>query len=372
MTDALRIVLVDDQQFVQNTAQNIRRVSDDVVAEAFLPEEVEPDDLTRADLVLLDFDVDGWTPDDAPALQQPQDGLGFASVVRSYFRVTKHNGAVALLSDKLNDLAYGVAPFPSEHAIARLHNLEWAFHKAPDLTLPPIAERIVSLARASRQARLTWPLGDIQDERHLLSYLCLPESAPWADHAELLLSAAQPPAFELAAASQGQSVVRWLAQRVLPHPGVLLDDARVALMLNLHPAVWTDPGGAALADQLESCVYRGPLTNLVGRRWWKSGVVETIARLNGGSPIMSNDATASLRTDLGLSSADAVPAGSVLALDPVALKPKHPSLRHEVVRVRPDDWPVFADPGYVSIGDFANAPATLSDLVDPADRSLVE
>ena len=372
-----RIVIIDDNpDLVDPTVKNIRALGAN--ADAYLPDEVDADDLLRADLVLLDLEMTEWEPRDAPALQQPQDGLGFASVVRSHFRKRERSGAVALLSGRLPQLAGGLTPHTSEHGIARLHSLEWAFAKTRRSDLPlDLHERIVLLAEAGRLASETWSKKEEDPTDALERYLRLPGEALWTKRARVDLAVAQPPIHQLAAASGGLSVLRWLAQRILPYPTFLVDEAQTAVMLGVDPAAFRDALDAEddIADRLSGGLYAGALADFLGRRWWAAAVQAFVADLSDGRPVAGPDTVERLQK-LTTQPLTLLQGDAVVCIDPDLAPLESPVARHAVVRVRPDDWPPFARPAYAPISSFDNPDddpriAHFRALVDPADVPLL-
>jgi hypothetical protein len=214
-----------------------------------------------------------------------------------------------------------------------------------------------------------------EDLGRVREFLALPDSQPWTRHAAALLNATQPPAHTLAASTSGLSVVRWLAQRVLPYPGLLVDDRHAAVLLGATPDSFTASlDRTEFLDWLQRTRYTGALERFAGRRWWRSGVQRAVIELTNGSPISDPAAIERLNARTG---ADLVPTPgrSVVALD-TDLKPyAAPVGRHEVVRIRPDDWPVFAEPGYAPISLFQDDDdeglRRLRSYVEPADASLL-
>jgi hypothetical protein len=366
--------------FIDDRTDLIGSIVDEVrglgaAAEPLAPDEVQAGDLDAADLVLLDFDLGSHEfSGEIPPLLHAHDGLAFAQVVRSYHRKSGRTGAVALLSDKLERLFGVESVHPMEHEIARLHGLEWAFDKST--TEPPPAARIVELAEATVEAAGLWhPESVAEDLKPLAAFLLLPADAAWEKHALALLGSTQPPAHSLAASSRGLSVVRWLAQRILPYPGLLVDDRHAAVLLGATPDSFTETvDSSRLGDRLSGVKYVGALERFAGRRWWRSGIQRTVIETTSGNPISSPEAVRQLNDETG---AELVPTHgrSVVPLGP-DLRPYAGAIgRHEAVRIRPDDWPVFAEPGYAPISLFADEDdegiRRLRSYVDPADLPLL-
>jgi hypothetical protein len=366
--------------FVDDATDLIGSIVDEVAelgaeAGAFLPEEVKEEDLNQADLVLLDFDLGKLEYESpVPPLLRAHDGLGFAQIIRSYHRAHNRTGAVALLSDKLPRLFGTDLPHLSEHGIARLHGLEWAFDK--NASDPGPAERIMDLAHATVTAAEHWsPAAVPEDLVALLEFVAMPESTPWSRHATLVLGSTQPPAHELAASTRGLSVVRWLSHRILPYPGLLLDDRHAAVLLGVTPDSFSAAlESSALRDRLASAEYEGALSHFAGRRWWSSAIQRVVIEITGGAPISDPAAIQNLNDQTGAQLVP-TPGRAVVALDVNLEAYAAPVPRHEVVRIRPDDWPVFAEPAYAPISLFLDDDdedvRRLRSYIDPADMPLL-
>lgn len=374
-----RILFVDDNtDLIASIVDEVRDLGAD--ADEFAPHEVTAGDLDAADLVLLDFDLGDPIVENAesvPPLLRAHDGLGVAQVVRSYYRKRGRSGAVALLSDKLPRLFASDVPHPFEHVVARLHGLEWAFDKTVQDETPGLAERIMELTNATLEAAQLWGSAETPDSlAPLREFLRLPEESHWTRHALALINLAQPPAHSLATASNGLSVVRWLAQRVLPYPGILVDDRHAAVLLGATPdsfvASCQHSGLVAWLNKAQA-QYSGAMDEFAGQRWWRSAIQRVVIEMTDGRPLSDPGAVAKINAQAGSKLVPTV-GRAVIALD-TDLKPySAPVARHEVVRIRPDDWPVFAEPGYAPISVFSENDERVRHLrsyVELADLELL-
>ncbi len=122
------------------------------------PKEIDHDDLSNADLVLMDLDI-GSPPESEFISMEPPDGLALASILRQQAHIIGSDAAptgFALLSGKLDRLS---APFPPQrrpHLLARHHNLEWVFLKSD----PARVRSIASLAFAIHAIPSDWAKRD--------------------------------------------------------------------------------------------------------------------------------------------------------------------------------------------------------------------
>jgi hypothetical protein len=377
---AANVVIVDDDPATAANAiaGNLRRLG--LAAEAVKPEQVSLGHLEDADLILVDYALDEWVGprDEALAGQpaqtqmvasRPRDGLALAAVIRSLLPEDRRLRAVALLSGQLHELVKDFSPSVTEHAAARLNGIDWAFAKSAIPGLPDLSRRIESFALALEAVQRSW-LEDHDDrEGKLVEMLELDQSIPWFAPALGEVHAAQPPINQYAEASHGLSIVRWLAQRILPYPCFLLDSSRLAMSCGVEPDAFEGPRGEQeLESAFGACLYTGPLRQFLGPRWWRAGVQHEI-RDGTGDTVPGPETAAFLSRRTGHELPVLQPATSVLAIDE-ALNPIGPVAREDAVRVRPDDWPAFAQSGWMERWRVEEDRALL-DLVDPADRALV-
>src|SRR5437588_5592374 len=97
------------------------------------PNAVSKDDLTSADLILLDYDLEYWDDrDDITSIcLQPLDGLALAAILRGQLKKLEHSAPVsfAIYTGEFRELAKPLPPENREHALADLVNMDWIFQK---------------------------------------------------------------------------------------------------------------------------------------------------------------------------------------------------------------------------------------------------
>jgi hypothetical protein len=351
-------------------------------------ESVEPQDVSRAlleaaDLILVDYRLNHWVkPRDedlemlAPEKQmlsdRPVNGLALAAVLRSQLPKDDIRG-VALLSANLKELVENFSPLVTEHAAARVNGLDWAFGKDDVPEIPSLPERVVDFTQAVCTIREAWLGLDQEEDREawLLRLLGLPCNEPWSQVAARDIHAAQAPINQLATATHGLSILRWLSQRILPYPTFLVDHNRLAVGCGVTPNALARHIGTEALDELFGNVrYRGPLASFLGPRWWRAGVRWMVREWTGSSS-PEPEAAAQLSERLGDSLAPLEPSGAVLCIDGQLRRWAVPVAREHAIRVRPDDWPPFAETGWMAEELLEDHP-DLRDLVDPADRARLE
>jgi hypothetical protein len=378
---AADIVIIDDDPGggANTVAANLRLIG--LTATAITPEELVQAHLNSADLILVDYLLEYWVDPrderllesplaDQPVARRPSNGLALAAVIRSVLPDDGRPRGVALLSAQLHELVKDFSPSVTEHAAARINGIDWAFDKKVIKGLPDLNRRIESFAHAISTLQRVWHEDDADREQELVEMLAVREGAAWATVAVTEIHAAQPPINQLATASHGLSLLRWLGQRILPYPTFLVDAPRLAMACGIDPdELENDLGPEQLEGAFGAFRYQGPLADFLGPRWWRAGVRQKVRELAGDS-LPGPGVAESLGVEVGTTLRALDPPTSVMAIDG-ELNPVGPVARENAVRVRPDDWPAFAETGWMTRKLVAEHPH-LIDLVDPADRALVE
>jgi CheY-like chemotaxis protein len=360
------IVLIDDKAD-EITAVVALLEEHGIDARPTHPDEIEITDLEAADLVLVDWLLDEWSvPNSAnlPIATRPRDGLALAEVLRSHVDADQHAGrptAFALHSGALGRLSRDLPGEIVEYALARVHNLEWVFTKGPDERL---SGRFVEFAEVVNKLPHPWPTEPAAGREALLELLALDatDGQSWDTVAEC-----HPPIFELAANTNGLTVLRWLAQRILPYPCFLIDETYLTARLQLQPNSMRRQldEESELVDALISARYAGALASFDGPRWWRSRVEDSLWEITDGgsaSPKRLREAIAAL-----------APTAEFLdTTNPVVCVDDGYRLRefadvNDAVRMSLDDWPPYALDPWVTI-DRARAEEAIATRVLREDR----
>jgi hypothetical protein len=337
-------------------------------------DDVDAQDLQAADLVLVDFSLESWPAKNKAAelTLRPADGLAVVEILRSHFRVSRSERPIAfgVLSGELEKLTAPFPPTRREHMVASLAKVEWAFQKGKPID--QMCRQLISLARGVKELPRNWPHdSNVRKDETLHALLAMPD-LPWSSAAIGDLSRCHPPIQELSTWSHGLAFLRWMLQRILPYPTFLLDDCQAALRIGIS----RDSFCAAMNERaefrgwLESALFKGILSDFRGRRWWKAGIDALLWELTVGDPF----------------SREVISKG-VLARAPAAelLKQKNPvacvDKDYEVigvdeakncVRLRPDDWPLFADSAWAERNAVAADQSLLMAVEDASDRESLE
>lgn len=374
------VLIVDDlpHKEADQIAEDVAETGE-VAADAVHPGKLTQAEIEAADLILVDYKLEAWLEvrdaeeEEKPAdrrlvAQRPCNGLALASVIRS--QLPKDDGVrgIALLSANLTDLVQDFARAATEHAAARFSGVEWAFDKEEIDELPDLAIRIRSFAAALRSLNEKWPQVEEETDREQALFQLLElGDAPWKEVAGRDVHAAQAPINQYGTASHGLSVLRWLGQRVLPYPTFLLDFRRLALACGIAPeAIDDDDERKALESVFADARYRGPLAEFLGPRWWGAGVRYTVKELVDDplpEPVEIADA---VEARAGMVLKRLQPSGAVLGIDG-GLNVVGTVAREGAFRIRPDDWPPFAESGWLPKEQLAED-RSLIDLIDPVDR----
>jgi hypothetical protein len=352
------ILIIDDQL---RAAKGLsKRIGSGAEVLTRLPEQVTRLDLRKADLILVDFELH---EDDVDVpITEPPNGLALSAVLREQIRETNASQVtgVALYTGQLGQISGTIPADVREFVVARLTNLEWVFEKADtdtEITALSLAEGIKKLPRS-------WPEDSAKAADQLRRFLGLPSSAPFRANAEEDIAACHPPIHELSNASHAVAVVRWLAQRILPYPTFLTDRMGLAARLRLTPRRLESLLGkrSRLAQALDDVAYGGALADLYGRHWWRAGVDELLFEWSEGTGEV--DVVQAKIQEL---------AGKSLTFEGSEVVPViGPSYRAErlapidcAVRIRPDDWPVFADDAWAERTEVGEDPRLRGLILSP-------
>jgi hypothetical protein len=357
------LIVDDDPDDGLNLQRGVRKGAEVIIR---TPDEFRKRDLQRADLVLVDHELDAW-PGVNSGLTSPPNGLALSAVIRERINELRAGSvtAVALWSGKVDRIA---EPLPSElrsFAFARLNNLEWVFAKDH----PDVSTGVVSLAAAIQQLPRSWPAEPKGATRQLHKLLGLESESSFFPTAVDDIEACHPPIHELSEATHALTVIRWIAHRILPYPAFLVDRVGLAarLRLDLKDLDRLLRGGSKLARCLQEVEYRGALCDLYGKHWWRSGLDSLVFEWTGGTSEIDR-----LQAEIGRL------AGSTLKfLDHEVVPGIGESYRptelvrlSDAVRLRLDDWPPFADAAWAE-RELVTESDALKGLVLPLDSELL-
>lgn len=329
------------------------------------PSEVEMTDLDQSDLVLIDFELDYWQSRDSSDLElslRPPDGVALKSTLRRHAANSDGDSpcAFAILTGKMLSLCHPLPAENREHILSSIYGLEWVFSK----TEQNLANRIKELARTIRSLPTSWSGNGIEELNSLLGISRSRDS--WKNQMTEDALRCLPPVHELTEWSHGLAFVRWMLQRILPYPTFLLEPIHLAARLGVDPDQLiehlSDPK-SSLRTAFKSCEYKGVLQSFSGPRWWRVTVEALLWEKTKGQSFDRH----AVRQFLSEASKSEI-GQSDPAVDPIVcydrnFRPiRELSTIGDAVRLRPDDWPVFADDAWAKI-DHAREDETLRAVV---------
>lgn len=367
--DPPMIRVVDDQPDDQRA---VFRLDGDVGSrfEIVHPEEVDRDALEEADLVLVDYDITSWPARSGVAQigLSPPNGIALAAVLREHANKLERPTGFAIHTGEARQFSVSPAE-PRAHLLARTHNLEWVFTKGrPDV----VGRQADTLAAAIQCLPKTWP-GDNRAwvEHEVRKLLGLPASdddpaaAAWVPAALRDIAQCRPPLSEMVERNHGLLFLRWVLHRILPYPCFLFDTHHLAVRLRVTHASLVAALAGGLGRWLEAAAYHGVLAGFLGPRWWRAGVEAMLWDLAGGSM-----AARRLHTKLAEATGAALEPLTVdepvVCIDQNYAPLAEPCGGEDVVRIVPDDWPLYAGQAWTTVA-LAREHPRLTAIVTEAD-----
>lgn len=361
------VLHVDDQPNDLGNWQEEVRASTDIELVVVHPEEVTPENLRNAALVLVDFKIEQWQArESADALALcPVNGLALLAVLqeKAIELAPKQPHAFALYTAVIREVARELPHQP--HIISRAHNLEWIFEKngGSGNTLRERARRVATLAAAVRALRTPWPADSADEAAKALSeWLALSSDVTWHDAAWRAIRRCHPPLHEFAEHTHGVGILRWALHRILPYPTFLLDEAHLAARLrvtlkSLRSSI------DSLSGLFSEAEYRGQLQSFLGRRWWRAGIEAKLFELTADAPGDLEALHEALKEKVPTLETVCQPRLFPVLDEEFRLKDRL-AAQDEVVQIVPDDWPPFADEAWALREDLDDSPTLKAIAVD--------
>jgi len=361
----------DDQNAIELKLQN----AVDVLTRT--PDEVTTADLKKANVVLIDYQIEDWPGRqevDSISLQ-PGNGVALAAVLRSQVEehIADQRRAFAIHSGKLNELSGGLPALYREHAIARTLNLEWVFSKRQNQKGPKLDVQVAALAGGVKALPKEWPENPEKAQRVVDRLLATPTRQPWGSRAAADVDACHPPIHAWAAATNGMAFIRWLLHQVLPYPSFLLEDRYLAARLcvkveSLREALASESKARRVLTPLH---YTGVLAEFLGERWWRAGVEHMLWEWTDGDPFNAAVVREAVRTHVSKTLEPLALNRPVVCVDPRSFRPLDQTIDViNAVEIKPDDWPAYAEQAWVHIDDTKDE--GIAALVVPQDRQRIE
>lgn len=384
------ILFVDDSDQVDPRQLRDLLKPYDVEARLRHPEETFETDLAWANLVVVDYFLTNWPErDDIDSVaRKPSDGLAAAASLRSALlppltdrlpgSVPPRSVAFALWSSNLKEATFELPEVILPHVFSRENNLEWTFRREDLVKNHGGDLQIALLAHAVTRLPSQWPSRPSHAERQMIAMLGLfpdetdsvsaDSSNLWRDDARAEVVNCRPPIHELSERSHGLALLRWLLHRIFPYPCFLLDEQQLCARLRVDALEGGTATGLSLIEALLPYEYVGTLAGFGGKRWWRAGIEDWLFTETGGQPGSPRTVAELALRHGGRASHEWL--RPVIVLNGDLSRSSTFAEVEQTVRIRPDDWPIFADDAF-ALREEVIADTTLSALVQPADRSLI-
>lgn len=370
------ILIIDDVPENQNALSLLVETSADEPIAVMVrhPRDVDEIDLKQANLILLDYDLGDWPERDenGSICQRPADGLALGAVIRSQLKILGYSAPVsfAIYTGELAKLA---SPLPSdnrEHALAGLVNVDWIFQKSANAEI--LIKQVTDLALAVERLPETWSSEGALTQLGELLGLDFHESEnqQYLNDIENCL----PPIHELSEWSHGIAVIRWLLHRIFPYPTFLLNIHYLAARFRLDPPslasqLTLDKSLYAILNEFQ---YNGILSDFSDARWWRSGIEDFLWKITKGNSADFRAVRDALEKITGEKLVPSVPPDfPVICLDEDYKELRKFYREEEVVRIRPDHYPSYADQPWIS-KELAEKNPKMRSLVIGEDLELLD
>ena len=378
MLEKPHILIVDDNVDEHSAIKLLIEERDTGEVKILHPRDVTEDDLKDAHLVLVDYHIDEWIErDDLDEISlQPVDGLALSFLLRRRIHNTDFPPtAFALYTGKLEKLASPLPPEYREHALASINNLEWVFQKASSTSQSRTAEQVIELAHSVLELPREW---GIDEENRPMRNLCdllginydNPKDAVLIEEIESCL----PPIHELSEWSHGIAVLRWILHKILPFPCFLLDKHRLAARFRLdykqlETVLQPD---TPLMRAIEDCSYQGILKNFLGVRWWRTKIESFLWDITKGESSNIRTVQDAIRDIAEINLTASSPSDYPIVCVNTNYQPLDDFYSiDECVRIRPDDYPAYADQAWTTI-ELAKGDMKFRSLIIQEDLHLIK
>jgi hypothetical protein len=387
------VVFIDDEP-EETRSQRQLDLREHARTQFLSPSDITWQLLRSADLVLVDFDLRHWSRPELGSSNDlffPRDGLALLTALRaSVERSLDLRGSAALHPARILPTAFalhtghldllpgGDRARGREYVLAHAYNVEWIFTKQRRRGEPLFGVQVESLARAARAVVRSWSAESREEaerartaRRALVRLLRLPARAAWRDHAWREVEECHPPLGDLATATHGLALLRWLVLRILPYPCFLLDDRHLAARLQVDPKALRaslQTEDSRLARALQPARYSGVAAEFLGVRWWRAGVETILWRLTKG--LVGRAAIDALLAKLDPSLRTVSAVHPVVCLNERLMPSDKLAEIDAALEMLPDDWPPYAERAWVTRELVEDHPDLRAFLVSEAQAVL--
>jgi hypothetical protein len=366
------VLFVDDEpEQLHSFAEDINRRGAVHVHQPMDPSTLDDELLAQAHLVCMDLSLEHskLMPSFPKLRTQFVRGLGLITLAQEHVQqeFPKRAIAFALYSGKVVLIGKGLEG--GDHVTARVHNVDWVFHKNQS---EDEIKQIESLAMAVQALPPDWPTSKDDLRRTLSRWLGLEHKADWLEQAWVDIEDCHPPVHGISTHTRGISFLRWMLHRILPYPTALVDIYQLAARLRVTPkslkrAMCSD--SEKLHALLDPVAYDGQLHEFMGLHWWRAGVNAVLFDLAEGGELEILQKKV-LETSSVLQ--PVTPSQPVVVLGADLRSSEELVAIEDAVRVQPDGWPSFASPAWMSIKAIKDTPSLASLVIEDDREQLLE
>jgi hypothetical protein len=352
-----RVVVLDDRVRDAETVKMHLRHS--ATVDALGKADLTAGSFARADLVLVDYDLEGWqTGAQAGAtLLESYSGVGLGLNIIEFVESKQPTRAplVVLLTGKL-DLQGDFAPSLSQQI-----ELDWVLSKKD----PNLRKSLRALAswHRSRDEELPSIAGFGDDS--WLDFLNVAKHKATRERVRWSLEGTERPIETKTRRAPARVIAAWVLQRLIGYPGPLWSSEYLYARLGLSPRKrQTERTRRGIEESFAACRYTGPLAEVEATRWWKVLVEGRLDELTKGASsdrTVTREVLAKQVRGIRFSSAQ----GPLVAIVEESGRPTGElAALADAVQVAPFGWPANADPAFMLWEDIRSEP-DLRRLVAP-------
>ena len=220
---------------------------------------------------------------------------------------------------------------------------------------------------------------DTAPEQRLYNLLSLPKDERWTRLGKEQVIDLVPPISSMLEDNRRVELMRWLLHKSLPlptFPGCFVDLNWVSARLGVDTKVLRNTirenPESGLAQNLETCKYKGLLAGFFEDRYWKAGVDELIWELTGGLPTLNESVKEKIISEVGSNVSFSERRRPVFLIDPSTYEPTEKTCEmDEAVQVRPEFWPDGIESPWVRLEDVRHD-EKLKSIVINEDRGRLQ
>jgi hypothetical protein len=352
-----RVVILDDQA---RSAESVRlHLRHSATVEVLQKQDLTESTFPKCDLVLVDYDLEGWQMGEgqSASLLQPHSGVGLAVNIIEFTerRYVEEAPLVVLLSGKLDSHR----DFPP--SLSQQIDLDWVLSKRD----PNLRQALQALAAWRRTVDRGLAVASDFGGEAWLDFLGVAKRGSARERVRWSLEGTERPIATKTRHATARVLAAWLLQRLIGYPRPLWSVEYLCARLGL--SAWkrqTMRARRQVEELFANSRYAGPFAAVWGTQWWKALIEERLEQLTGGAstdPVLVRRALAKSLKSVRFSSTE----GPLVAIVEESGRPTGESAAlADTVQVSPFGWPANADPAFMLWQD-VQRDADLRGLVAP-------